>query len=104
MSAAPGISIIDAVGDPALFAPWFKHPETWRSWFSFLRVLFGLEVDESDLALFGECTSRDVPAEGGYKEAWLVGGRRGGKAVTLALIAALLATFVDWSPYLLPSY
>jgi len=78
--SAPGISIIDAVADPALFAPWFKHPETWRAWFGFLRVLFGLDMDESDLALFRECTNRDAPAAGGYKEAWLVVGSQGGAA------------------------
>jgi hypothetical protein len=69
-----GISIIDAVADEALFQPWFKHPETWRSWFTFLRVLFGLEV----LALFRECTNRDAPAAGGYRVAWLVVGRARG--------------------------
>jgi hypothetical protein len=100
--SAPAISIIEAVGDPALFAPWFKDPETWRAWFGFLKVLFGLDLDEADLALFRECTGREAPATDGYREAWLVVGRRGGKSMTLALIAAFLACFVDWGPHLAP--
>jgi hypothetical protein len=30
-------TIIEACGDPSLFARWFRQPETWRAWFVFLR-------------------------------------------------------------------
>ncbi len=39
--ASPAIDIIEACGDPDLFARWFRDPATWRNWFCFLKVLFG---------------------------------------------------------------
>jgi hypothetical protein len=99
---APSITITECCADPALFARWFRDPGTWRAWFTFLRVLFGLEVDDTDRQLFAECTGREAPAAGGYREAWLVVGRRGGKSLTLALIAVFLACFIDWAPHLAP--
>ena len=39
MSTKTRASIIDACGDPELFARWFREKETWRSWFVFLRAL-----------------------------------------------------------------
>jgi hypothetical protein len=97
-----GISILDACRDPELFAPWFKRPATWRGWFCFLRALFGLPLDLQDLVLFNQYTGRgDVPA-GGFREAWLVVGRRGGKSMILAVIAVYLAVFVSWRPFLSP--
>jgi len=96
------ISIVDACGDPALFARWFRDRETWEAWFAFMRVLFGLPLDLADRELFTRCTGRAEPAAGGYREAWLICGRRAGKSFILALIAVFLALFHDWSSYLTP--
>jgi hypothetical protein len=52
--------------------------------------------------LFRQCTGREDRPTGGFREAWLVVGRRGGKSIVLALIAVFLATFIDWTPYLSP--
>ena len=98
--SAPAVSILDTIGDPALFAPWFKRPESWRAWFSFLRALFGLPMGQADVATFRACTGREMPAEAGYREAWLVVGRRGGKSLVLAAVATFLSCFVDWAPHL----
>jgi hypothetical protein len=69
----------------------------------FLRALFGLGgLTPEDLTLFGQCTGREAPAAAGYREAWLICGRRAGKSITLAVIAVFLACFVDWLPYLAP--
>lgn len=101
-----GMDIIRACSDPKLFGPWFrprgwfKKRDTWQNWFSFLHGLFGLPMTEAQLATFTECTGLDAPPDGGVKEAWLIVGRRGGKSLILAAIAAYLATLVDWSPYL----
>jgi hypothetical protein len=57
-------------------------------WFAFLRVLFGLELDEAGLQLFRACTGRSSPSVLGYLEVALIIGRRGGKSLILALIAA----------------
>jgi hypothetical protein len=95
-------SILDAIADPALFARWFRDPATWRAWFAFLRALFGLPLSADDLALYQQCTGRAEPAAGGYRETWLVCGRRAGKSFVLALVAVFLAAFIDWSPFLAP--
>jgi hypothetical protein len=99
---AHGVSIIDACEEPELFKAWFRDPSTWRGWFTFMSALFGLPMDEADWALFRQCTKRDDRPAGGFREAWLCVGRRGGKSIVLALIAVYLATFIDWSPYLSP--
>ena len=39
-----GVSIIDAMGDPNLFGPWFRDPETWAAWRAFLSALFVLPM------------------------------------------------------------
>jgi hypothetical protein len=96
----PPLNIIQACEDEDIFAPWFKDRETWAAWFAFLKVMFGLQIDDAELATFQKCTARSAPAPGGYLEATLVIGRRGGKSLVLALIAAFLAAFYDWSPYL----
>lgn len=95
-------TILDAIASPALFAKWFKRPETWRAWFVFLRALFGLPLCDGDLALYRSCTGRDAPPGGGAREAWLVCGRRAGKSLILALVAVFLACCRDWTPYLSP--
>ena len=91
----PIIDILKACGDPELFARWFRDRETWQNWFSFLRILFGLTPSEADWALFRQCTGREDRPMGGFSEAWLICGRRGGKSLMLALIAVFLATFYD---------
>jgi Phage Terminase len=98
MSAA--INIIEAAADSQLFKPWFRDPTTFRTWFCFLRSMFGLPMSEEDWELFRQCTGRVDRPTGGFTEAWLVVGRRGGKSLMLALIAVFLACFVDWSTYL----
>lgn len=99
VEAASVLSIIDVCQDPDLFGPWFKGP-TWTAWFVFLRVLFGLPLDEAGLQLFRTCTGRSAPSLLGYLEVSLIIGRRGGKSLILALIAAYLACFFDWRPFL----
>jgi hypothetical protein len=99
VEAASVLSIIDVCQDPDLFGPWFKG-QSWTAWFVFLRVMFGLEIDAPGLQLFQACTGRSAPSLLGYLEVSLVIGRRGGKSLILALIAAYLACFYNWKPYL----
>ena len=98
----PVVDIITACTDDELFSGWFRDAATWRSWFTFLKVLFGLPMSEAEWELFRQCTGRDDRPVVGFTEAWLVVGRRGGKSLMLALIAVFLAAFCDWSPYLAP--
>jgi hypothetical protein len=95
-------NILEATEDPAFFAPWFRDRDTWQAWFSFLRVLFGLPLSEADKALVARCMGTEDVEPNGYREAWLVCGRRAGKSFVLALIAVFLACFGTWQPYLTP--
>jgi hypothetical protein len=94
------IDIITACTDPGIFGPWFRDQQSFAAWFCFLKVAFGLPLDDAELETFRRCTGRDVPAAVGYLLATLIVGRRGGKSLILALIAAYMAAFYDWSPYL----
>jgi hypothetical protein len=99
IEASKVLSIIDVCQHQQLFAPWFKGP-SWAPWLVFLRCLFGLELDAAGLQLFQACTGRSAPSLLGYLEVSLIIGRRGGKSLILALIAAYLACFYNWAPYL----
>jgi hypothetical protein len=99
---ATPISIIEACEDEALFKNWFKDRATWRAWFSFLKTVFALPLDQDELEIFRQCTGRDEPPIDEVTEAWLCCGRRAGKSLMLALCAAHLAALCDWSRYLSP--
>src|SRR5215475_793903 len=96
------MNILQTMRDPALFARWFRDPATWVCWCVFLSVLFGLAIDPAWLEIFRQCTGRSALPAGGFNEAWLCVGRRGGKSLILALIAVFLAVFKDWSGRLVP--
>jgi len=74
------ITIIDACTDPDIFSPWFRDQQSWAAWFCFLKVMFGLPLDEAELEVFRNCTARDAPAVLGYLFATLVIGRRAARA------------------------
>ena len=85
-------SILDAIDDPHLFAPWFKNA-SWAGWRAWLAALFGLPMTAEQLELFHECTGRSVAPTTPAREGWLVCGRRAGKSFILALVAVYLACF-----------
>jgi hypothetical protein len=100
IEAASVLSIIDICTEASLFADWFKDRASWVAWFVFLKTMFALPLDAAELALFQKCTGRSSPSLLGYLEVSLIIGRRGGKSLILALIAAYLACFYNWAPYL----
>jgi hypothetical protein len=80
------MTILEAIRDPALFQPWFAHPESWRSWRVFIQALFALPIEYE--ALYASCTgNRPLPARQ-PREGYLIVGRRGGKSFICALVAA----------------
>jgi hypothetical protein len=95
------ITIVQAMKDSELFAPWFKG-KSWGAWISFLKALFGLPMNAAEQAIYQKHTARSTMPHKAFKEAWLVVGRRGGKSLIAALTAVYLATFKDYSPYLAP--
>jgi hypothetical protein len=96
------MDLISATADPVLFAPWFKDRATWRSWFTFIKALFGQPLDPDERELFVRCTGRTTPPTAPATEAYIVAGRRSGKSFIESLIAVYLATFKDWRPHLAP--
>jgi len=95
-------TILDAVVDANLFAPWFKDRATWRAWHAFLAALFALPMTPDQLAIYRECTGRDEPPSSPASEGWLICGRRAGKSFVLALVAVYLAAFHSYRKYLAP--
>jgi hypothetical protein len=100
----PGtLSLLDAIADDALFAPWFsKDPAGWTAWFAFLKALFGLSMSSEQTRIFRECTGRTELPINSAREAFLICGRRSGKSFILALIAVWLACFHSYREYLAP--
>ncbi len=97
-----GMSLLQAMDDPNLFASWFRDPETWAAWRAFLASLFALPMSDEEVLLFRQCTGRTSSPTLPFREAWLVCGRRSGKSFALALIAVYLATFQDLRRFLAP--
>jgi hypothetical protein len=95
-------TLLDAVGDPHLFGPWFKKRETWQAWRVFLKALFALPMTANEQTLYQLATSRTQPPSAPSQEAWLIVGRRGGKSFIVALIAVFLACFRDYRCHLSP--
>lgn len=97
-----GVSILDTMADPQLFAPWFKDTQTWIAWTAFLAALFALDMTDEQRTIYRKCTGRDHLPHEPAQEAWLVIGRRGGKSFIMALVAVFLAAFRNYKPFLSP--
>jgi hypothetical protein len=95
------ITILDAIDDPKLFAPWFRK-STWMAWRTFLASLFALPMNAEQLALYQQCTGRTEAPTAPASEGWLVCGRRAGKSFILALCAVYVACFNDIRRHLAP--
>ena len=95
------MNILGAIDDPLLFGQHFRAG-SWGAWRAFLAVLFGLNLSDTDAAIYRAHTGRTELPRGAFSEAWLVCGRRAGKSFMLALIATYLACFHDYRKYLGP--
>ena len=89
------MNIIEAIRDPNLFGHFLGDDlETWRSWDTALRTLFGLPVNSKrSRKLIRQCTGRDsrkLP-KGGFETALFLTGRRSGKSRVTAVIGAYSA-------------
>ena len=95
------MTILDAMTDAALFAPWFTGP-TWAAWASFLAALFALPMDAAGVEVYRRHTGRTTIPTTPAREAWVVVGRRGGKSRIAALVAVYLGVFRDYRAHLAP--
>ena len=100
-NAAAQPSILEVMASPAMFGPFFQA-DTWQPWRAFLAALFALPMGDDTLAAYRHHTGRQTAPAAPFTEAALICGRRGGKSRILALIAAYLATFRDYAPFLAP--
>jgi hypothetical protein len=101
-TVVPVLDLIEAIGDPNLFGPWFEPRAHWRTWLVFLKTLFGLPMTPAEVETFNRFTGRTMPPTTAAREAWLVVGRRGGKSRIAALIAVFLACFKSYRHMLAP--
>jgi hypothetical protein len=100
------MTILEAMQDEKIFAPWFKRKwlrgDSWQAWRSFLSALFALPMDDEARAIYTKHTGRtDVHAEP-YHEGFVIAGRRSGKSLTAALVAVFLACFKSYDDVLAP--
>jgi hypothetical protein len=96
------MNIIKAIHDKKMFKPCFRDLATWAAWIGLLKALFGLSMDETELALYRRCTGREKAPGRPFKELWAVIGRRGGKSFIMALVAVFKALFTDYAKHLSP--
>ncbi len=96
------MTLLEAMADRNLFAPWFRDSTTWAAWRAFIAALFALPMTPEQLATYQQCTGRSAPPTQPATEAWLVCGRRAGKSFILALCAVFVACFFDYRRHLAP--
>ena len=94
------IDIIEALDDPALFAPWFPGA-TWNAWRAILKAAFALPMTAEEIAFFRSVAERDPPSER-VSELWVAAGRRSGKDSVASVIAAYTAALFEESGQLRP--
>lgn len=83
-------TILDAMDAAEMVGPSF---DAWRT---FLRAVYALPMDDTDLERFTRHTGRSTPPAAPVREAWLIVGRRGGKSQIGALVALYQAIRRDW--------
>jgi hypothetical protein len=94
--------IVQAIQSPSLLGPLFPDLRSWSSWMAVLKWLYGIPCDETELELFQLITGRTAPRPGGYQNAVMVVGRRGGKSRISATIALYEAVFQHWKRHAAP--
>ena len=93
-------SIITMMNDPNLFGgPFSRDPATWTAWRSFHKAVYALPMTGEEAAIYAECTGRLALPLRPHREVWACIGRRGGKSINIALLAAY-NSIMDWSPFL----
>ena len=93
-------TIIEAMDSSELFSPLFKDVNTWKSWRTVLKALYGLELEREERELFIKHTERKIVPDRGFKEMYCIIGARGGKSYISALIACYTALFGDFKEHL----
>ncbi len=66
----------------------FKNLPSWSAWSTWLRVVYGLDLEEGDVDFFRQFTGLIIPRPGGYESIFTIVGRSGGKSTIAGLCAA----------------
>ncbi|WP_298106321.1 hypothetical protein [Bradyrhizobium sp.] len=80
-------SIISAMDDPRLFAPFFRGP-SWDGWRTVLKAAYGLPLSEPEISFFKSVAGDRAPPASRVRELWIPAGRRAGKDAATSLISA----------------
>ena len=64
-----------------------QNKSTFSTWIVPLKALFDLRLTKGELPLWRQCTNRENPPKGPFRELWCVVGRRGGKSFMASVIA-----------------
>jgi len=97
----PKVSFLDAMQDTMFFRPWFAS-QSWETWHTFAKALFGAPMTAAEVEVFSRCTGRQPAPTVPAREAWLVVGRRGGKSLFAAALAVYMACLRDYRARLKP--
>lgn len=76
--------------------------QDWLAWRTFVKVLFGEDLDAAELAIYQRCSGLQEPPGRLQRQAFVPVGRRGGKSKALSFVATHLAACYDWTPHLSP--
>lgn len=87
-------TIIDALDDPALFAPSFKG-DSWKGWRTILKAAMALPMDAAEIAFFKTIAGDRDPPTKAVRELWIVAGRRSGKDSVASALACEAAALFD---------
>jgi hypothetical protein len=95
-------TIIDAIQHKQLFGslPAFQSLDTWVGWLAWLKAVFALPMDDSEFAIYQQCTGRIQPPLKQPSEIYTIVGRRGGKSFISSLTAVFIACFSSFKQYL----
>jgi hypothetical protein len=95
-------TIIDAIRHKQLFGslPAFSSLDTWVGWLTWLKTVFALPMDDSELAIYQQATGRTQPPTNQPSEIYTIVGRRGGKSFISSLTAVYIACFSSFKQYL----
>ena len=88
--------------DSELFGPWFTSSQSWETWRTFAKTLFGEPLTATEIEIFTRHTGRHTPPTVTAREAWLPVGRRGGKSLFAAALAVYMACFREYRARLKP--
>jgi len=95
-------TIIEAIKHKSLFGslPAFQSLDSWAGWVVWLKTVFALPMDDSELDIYRQCTGRENPPSVAPSEVYTIVGRRGGKSFISALTAVYVGCFGSYKRYL----